>query len=213
MRHKLAQHLEYRWWKSYLGKQEEEEYKQWKLDYWERFIQHLPEGLLQEKNQEIADLGCGPAGIFMVLSDQKVSAIDPLIKQYSDLPNFKPESYPWVDFQAQGIEDFKGQFDGIFCLNAINHVADLDKALESVSNALKPGARLVLSSDVHKRRWTRNIFKACSWIDPLHPQQDDRQDYESQFARLGLKAEDTFAYGGNFLFEYRVWVLRKPKEE
>lgn len=212
-RHKLAQSLEYRWWKSYLGKQDEAGYKKWKLEYWEKFIQHLPEGLLKEPQQNIADLGCGPAGIFMALDKQHVTAVDPLLSQYEKLQNFKPAEFTWVKFKTDTIENSTGNFDGIFCLNAINHVANLNLALEAILNSMRPDGWLVLSTDIHRRRWTRNIFKACSWIDPLHPQQDDRKDYEKQFARLGLEIENTFAYGGNAIFEYRVWVLRKPKAE
>lgn len=211
LRYQLAQSLEQRWWKRYLAKKQPENYLDWKRNYWIQFLEKLPTELLQNENQNLADFGCGPAGIFMVLKNQKVTALDPLLSKYEATTFFDLNNYPWVKFENAQIENLKSkdEFDGAFCLNAINHVQDLQIALQTIENSLKPGGWLVLSSDVHKRHWTRKLFKKISWIDPLHPQQDHAQDYEMSFQKLNLAVESSFRHSENFLFEYRVWLLRK----
>lgn len=211
IRWKLAQNLESRWWSNYLKDKDKEEYLNWKRDYWTDFLDRLPEDASNLKGLDIADIGCGPAGIFTVLDQSSVFASDPLLSKYQEqLPQFEQSDFPWVSFQTSSLEEGipKRSFDRIFCLNAINHVKDLNLAFSNLAEGLKENGYLILSSDVHKKSWTRNLFKFCSWMDPLHPQQDSAKDYESLFARKGFKIEKTWKHKENFLFEYRVWVLR-----
>jgi 2-polyprenyl-6-hydroxyphenyl methylase/3-demethylubiquinone-9 3-methyltransferase len=211
LRYHLAQSLEQLWWRRYLGKQNPEKYIDWKRNYWIQFLEKLPSELIQADNQNLADLGCGPAGVFMVLQNQKITAVDPLLSKYETTTFFDLKNYPWVNFKNAQIENLepKEEFDGAFCLNAINHVQNLQVALQTIEKSLKPGGWLVLSSDVHKRKWSRKLLKNVSWIDPLHPQQDHAEDYENAFQDLKLNIQSSFRHGEKFLFEYRVWILRK----
>lgn len=70
--------------------------------------------------------------MFMLFENNKTVAFDPLIDVYeTDLPHFKKNMYPYVHFVNAGLEDFTSteKFDILFCMNAINHVHDIEKAL------------------------------------------------------------------------------------
>ena len=73
----------------------------------------------------VLDLGCGPAGIFIALTNNTVIGVDPLIEEYKkENLFFNWEDYPRAGFIKSTIEDFKPamQYDFVFCMNAINHV-------------------------------------------------------------------------------------------
>lgn len=46
---------------------------------------------------------------------------------------------------AQGLPFADATFDGVFCMNAMHHVADLPAAMIDLARVLKPGGRVVLS--------------------------------------------------------------------
>ena len=80
MRWKIAQWFEQRWWKSYLADKNPQDYLDWKKSYWKVFIAKLD---LEHPNEKaILDAGCGPAGIFIHLEGNQVTATDPLIDGY-----------------------------------------------------------------------------------------------------------------------------------
>ena len=51
----------------------------------------------------------------------------------TDLPHFKKNMYPYVHFVNAGLEDFTSteKFDILFCMNAINHVNDIEKCYDN----------------------------------------------------------------------------------
>ena len=130
-RWKIAQAAEIRWWQGYLKNKPTTDYAVWKTKYWQDLLAEIG---LNHKNTEggkILDAGCGPAGIFMIFKNQDVDALDPLLDEYeAKLPHFRKENYPNVQFFSQPLESFadkKDVYNTVFCLNAINHVADLDR--------------------------------------------------------------------------------------
>ena len=80
LRWKIAQSAEIRWWQRYLKRKPAADYLQWKSAYWKTFLHQI--GLKVKASENVLDAGCGPAGVFMVLKDQKVDAVDPLLDQY-----------------------------------------------------------------------------------------------------------------------------------
>ena len=76
LRWKIAQAFEIRWWQQYLKNKPETDYQNWKTNYWNTFLQKNK--VKVEPQERILDVGCGPAGVFMVLPDQEVDAVDPL---------------------------------------------------------------------------------------------------------------------------------------
>ena len=208
LRWRVAQAAEKRWWRRYLGKRDPAKYLAWKRAYWRTFLGRV--GLGTELRGRALDAGCGPAGIFTVLNDCEVVAVDPLLGDYAKLPHFEPAATPNVEFTASTLETFTAQqpFDYVFCLNVINHVRDLDGALQVLAKALKPGGTFVLSVDAHRHAWLKPIFRAIPG-DVLHPHQLDLADYESACARIGLTVESKLLYKKEFLFDYWVLTLRK----
>ena len=155
-----------------------------KKAYWHRVLQEfaveLPVGI------QVLDAGCGPAGIFIALDRQRVTAIDPLLADYAALDHFDPSWYPWVQFQACPLEMYAAgeAYSWAFCLNAINHVADLDKALHHLTQAVGEGGELLLTVDVHRSPWLKAIFRAVPG-DILHPHQHGRDDYLQRLCKMG----------------------------
>jgi 2-polyprenyl-6-hydroxyphenyl methylase/3-demethylubiquinone-9 3-methyltransferase len=208
----MAQAVEIRWWKNYLRKKPVGEYLDWKRQYWLDLIASYNSQLELEKKQQILDAGCGPAGIFMILDIHEVKAIDPLLDAYEKLEHFDPDTYSWVDFEKRSIEQLsnKDQFDGIFCLNAINHVENLQEAVQNLYDSAKPGAWMMISSDAHHYPILKPIFRLIPG-DVLHPHQHDKKDYENIWQQSGWKIEKVEMIKRDGIFDYWMWLLRKPQ--
>src|SRR6187402_2853397 len=126
-----AQFAERKWWQNYLKNKDIPEYLKWKKDYWQNLLKKSLHYFNIHAGDRILDAGCGPAGMFMLFDKNEIVAFDPLIEQYEqDLPHFKKDMYPPVAFVSAGLEDFKSEkkFDVLFCMNAINHVQDIEKS-------------------------------------------------------------------------------------
>jgi len=209
LRWRIAQALEIRWWKGYLKGKEKEEYLAWKRTYWMTFLEKIDVAL--EVGERVLDAGCGPAGIFMVLEAQDVVAVDPLLAKYRrTLPHFQPEEYPQVDFVTSTLESFTTAepFDTVFCLNAINHVNNLDMAFDALVAATKPGGRLVLSIDAHNFKLFQRLFQLIPG-DILHPHQYTLQEYQAMLTEQNCTVEYTMLYDEAFLFNYYVIIATK----
>ena len=150
-RWQIAQYFEIRWWKRYLGNKDKAAYLEWKRAYWHAFLEKCSFSV--SSGQKVLDAGCGPAGIFIILEAQTVDALDPLLERYeASLPHFSRADYPDVRFLPVLLENIeeKARYDVVFCLNAINHVADIERALQQLAIAAKPGARMLISTDAHR---------------------------------------------------------------
>ena len=86
LRWKIAQAAEIRWWQRYLKNKDTGDYATWKKAYWTKLLSEIGLSALLNPNtaaQKILDAGCGPAGIFMVLTPQhQLTALDPLLNDY-----------------------------------------------------------------------------------------------------------------------------------
>lgn len=208
LRWRLAQWLEIRWWQRYLKKKDKAQYYQSKAEYWQRVLQSLDLSLPLE--QDILEVGCGPAGIFIILDKQQVRAIDPLINAYDEsLAHFSMLDYPWVNFENTSIEQAAGPAaDWVFCFNAINHISNWELGLTQLWELTAEGGTLVLSSDVHKYPWLKQIFR---WLpgDALHPQQHSREDYLEALLKKGWKKQNERILKKGLIFEYWVALLKK----
>lgn len=205
----LAQFLEIRWWQWYLRKKRPDAYLTAKSAYWQRVLDHL--GLVVPAGARVLDAGCGPAGIFMVLPQAQVLALDPLLAAYAEkLPHFAPENYPWVQFITTSLEDFsvREPFDLVFCLNAINHVDDLAKGISILAQATASGHSLIISIDAH--RWS-----ALKWLfrllpgDALHPHQHSLSDYLVMLQDAGFSPTRKIRLKPGVIFDY--WILQMKK--
>ena len=211
-RWKIAQAAEIRWWQGYLKNKPTTDYAVWKTKYWQDLLAEIG---LNHKNTEggkILDAGCGPAGIFMIFKNQDVDALDPLLGEYeAKLPHFRTKNYPNVQFFSQPLESFsdkKDVYDTVFCLNAINHVADLQRAFDVLVDATKSGGTLVVSIDAHNYGFLKTIFQALPG-DVLHPHQFDLAEYSAMLTSRGCRIERTLLKKTEFIFNYYVLVATK----
>ena len=205
---KVAQIAEFGWWKKYLHGKDVETYLSWKKKYWKDFLQKCKIDIPKEKS--ILDAGCGPAGMFMILDENQVIALDPLLDKYEDIAHFSSKNYSFASFINGRLEDFNfgKKFDLIFCLNAINHVASLDSSMDALMLHLAEDGQLVLSVDVHQYALVKRIFRLFPG-DILHPQQHTTQNYLDKFTALGLGISHYFEMDAKWPFKYTCWVLKK----
>lgn len=208
---RLAQWLEVRWWQQYLKKKDIEQYLHWKRSYWNEFLVKVGHEFHPQMGAEVLDAGCGPAGIFMVLHHQKLTAIDPLIYHYSQhIRQFDPEWYPWVDFKNQTLEQKLplNFFDKVYCLNVINHVHSANESMKNMHDALREGGHLVVSIDVHRYKWVRDFFRLIP-LDALHPHQATAKDYIKMCEKSGLTLVKRFTFQKGVIFNYDVMIFVK----
>lgn len=207
---KLAQTLELKWWKKYLKNKNRNHYLQWKASYWDKFLFDIEKYIELPEHYAILDAGCGPAGIFICLKRNQVIAIDPLLEKYIENGLLEPEYYPWVQFKQSNIEDmeYTEKFDYIFCLNAINHVKDIDKSYDALVRALKPGGMLVLSTDAHKNNFLKKIFQLIPG-DLLHPVQLNIEEYKAHLIKRKLEIVQNILYKEESIFDYYITLAKK----
>jgi 2-polyprenyl-3-methyl-5-hydroxy-6-metoxy-1,4-benzoquinol methylase len=209
LRWRVAQSIEQWWWRRYLAKKDKQEYLSWKKEYWQGFLKKCALKVPGEKI--ILDAGCGPAGIFIILENNTVSALDPLIEKYeAQLQHFSKSGYPKINFLTQSIEalSLNEHFDIIYCINAINHVADIKKAYQLLFDALKKGGELVLSIDAHNYKFLKKIFQAIPG-DVLHPHQYSLEEYSQFGIDLGMQLKSTTLIKEEGIFNYYALVFTK----
>lgn len=215
LRWKLAQYFEKRWWKNYLRNKSVDEYHQWKKKYWNDL---LGKGLddvdwKMGEGSRALDAGCGPAGIFMVLEKQSVTALDPLLNDYeNNLSHFRKSDYPNVEFVNAPLENFRREnvFDVVFCMNAINHVQDYNLSMNNLIDSLKPNGIFVFTIDAHNFSFFKYLFRTVPG-DILHPHQYDLKEYKSQLTEREILVLKEVKLKKEFFFNHYLIVGRKEK--
>lgn len=208
---RIAQFTELKWWQSYLNKKDKQTYYDWKKLYWQNLLQQLPVDFRNTDKLSILDAGCGPAGVFITLNNHNVTAFDPLLNKYKQkLTNFDTSDFRWVHFETATLENFSSnqQFDVVFCMNAINHVADIETSYNSLVNHLKKGGLLVVTIDAHNHAFYKKLFRALPG-DILHPHQYDLKEYQQFMDERGLKVEGEYLIKKEYLFNhYMLWAYK-----
>jgi len=208
---RLAQFLELLWWKNYLSDKSESDYLNWKREYWKNFLNSISDVLPIHNYSNILDAGCGPAGIFTILANHQVTAIDPLLDKYQHgIAHFNPLNYPQVSFFSIPIEQLqaKNEYDIVFCLNAINHVADIQKAMYRLADSVKTGGYLVLSIDAHRYNFLKYLFRLFPG-DVLHPHQHKLSGYLQMIGQYPFTILKTHCLKQSLIFNYWVIVAQK----
>ncbi len=209
LRWRIAQAAEIRWWERYLKQKPKSEYLNWKKNYWTDFLKKI--NITPLPKERILDAGCGPAGIFMIFENKDVHALDPLLEEYQEkLKHFEKKDYPNVDFISLPLEEFSitKPYDKVFCLNAINHVADLDLCFDNIIAATKKGGQLIVSIDAHNYAFFKQLFRLLPG-DILHPHQYDLNEYKTMLTTRGCQIERTTLMKKEFFFNYFTIVATK----
>ncbi len=209
-RWKIAQFFEILWWRNYLGGKDKATYLRWKADYWQRFLQQS--GIVLAPGSRVLDAGCGPAGIFTILGTQhSTDAVDPLLDAYeAKLPHFARADWPQVRFVQSTLEDYAAPqpYDVVFCLNAINHVIDINVCLDRLTALVASGGTLALSIDAHNYAAIKHLFRLLPG-DILHPHQYDLAEYQNMVTQRGFVIERTVLVKHEFVFDYYLIVGKK----
>jgi 2-polyprenyl-6-hydroxyphenyl methylase/3-demethylubiquinone-9 3-methyltransferase len=208
LRWKIAQFFEAWWWSRYLRGKSLDDYLEWKKQYWQRFLHAA--GVSASPHYNILDVGCGPAGIFIQFDRHPdVTAMDPLMSKYRALwPGVHDRLFPNVRFIETAFEKYSAEapFSLVFCLNAINHVADLDACLYKLREVTHPQGQLVLSVDAHNFLFFKKLFQLIPG-DILHPHQLDLKDYKKKLEQSGFSILNEKPLKRDFFFTYYLLVL------
>jgi 2-polyprenyl-3-methyl-5-hydroxy-6-metoxy-1,4-benzoquinol methylase len=163
--------------------------------------------------KHVLDKGCGPFGMALAHEAIKkpLTAVDPLIIEYERaLTHFDRSDYPGTTFIETTLENYESDqiFDFVFCLNAINHVENIDLSFDKISKLCETGATLVLGVDAHNFSFFKHLFR---WIpgDILHPHQYNLREYELMLEDSGFKIQSRYLIKKEFIFTYRVLVARR----
>lgn len=126
------------------GKLKNSHYKE---AYTEGFM--LSESYFQ--NKTILDVGCGPRGsLEWTPLSASCYGLDPLAEQYLKLNKGKHRmTYVQAGVEAMPFTD--SFFDVVSSFNSLDHVDDLEKALEEINRVLKPGGDFILIADIHDK--------------------------------------------------------------
>jgi 2-polyprenyl-3-methyl-5-hydroxy-6-metoxy-1,4-benzoquinol methylase len=211
IRWRIAQAFELLWWQRYLHTKDEKSYLIWKKNYWINFLNEIKDFCQTDENSKILDLGCGPAGIYLVFDKNEIDAVDPLINLYEEkIPHFKKANFPQVHFFCDSIENFTSSknYATIFCINAINHVSDIEQAVKNLSTLADANTKIIVSIDSHKYTLLQKIF---SWIpgDILHPHQYTLEGYKNLFQKHGFEIHFEKKLKSEMIFDYWVLGMRK----
>jgi 2-polyprenyl-3-methyl-5-hydroxy-6-metoxy-1,4-benzoquinol methylase len=206
-----AQFAERKWWRNYLKNKNVESYLAWKKEYWLTLWTECLNCFSIKPHDEILDAGCGPAGMFMLFDSQKVVAFDPLINLYEqDLPHFKKAMYPNVEFVEAGLENFNYplKFDVIFCMNAINHVHNIEKSYDQLVSFTSSDAHIVVTIDAHNHSFFKWLFKLLPG-DILHPHQYDLKEYEAMLTSRDCELVISKLLKHEFFFDHYLMIAKK----
>jgi 2-polyprenyl-6-hydroxyphenyl methylase/3-demethylubiquinone-9 3-methyltransferase len=164
-----------------------------------------------DEKDSILDAGCGPAGMFMIFDKNNTTAFDPLIDTYeNDLPHFKKNDYPSVTFINKGLEDISihEKFDKIFCMNAINHVHDIELSYDNLIHLAKAEAHIIVTIDAHNHSFFKKLFRLLPG-DILHPHQYDLKEYEDFLTSRNCDLVQSIHLKHEFFFDHYMLIAKK----
>ena len=218
----IAQFFEIRWWNNYLKGKNPSEYLSWKKGYWQKVLdltqENSPDDLknkLQKIDAEqniIWDAGCGPAGIFILFEKAKVFATDPLLDSYRKEKLLFRSNAQNIKFITAPLEQthLPEKCDTLFCMNALNHVKNIDQATQQLVSNLQENGLFICSLDCHRFNWLKYIFRLIPG-DLLHPHQYNLEDYLELFQKYGLKPISTAQIKKGNIFNHDLLVLSKSE--
>jgi 2-polyprenyl-3-methyl-5-hydroxy-6-metoxy-1,4-benzoquinol methylase len=212
LRWKIAQWFELQWWRQYLRNKDKAGYLAWKKNYWNTLINKIAGEVKIDASKSVIDMGCGPAGIFIALPNNKVTAIDPLLDEYeSHTQFFRKSDYPNTNFIKTSIEDYEAagiKYELVFCMNAINHVHNIESGFEKLKEVCKENGTIIVSIDAHNFSFFKYLFRLIPG-DILHPHQYDLKEYTDFLEKGDWKTTTPVLLKHEFFFNH--YLLLTPK--
>jgi ubiquinone/menaquinone biosynthesis C-methylase UbiE len=101
--------------------------------------------------KRILDVGCGPRGSleWADMASERIG-IDPLASAYRRLGTHR-HKMQYVNAPAEDMPFRDGSFDVISCINALDHVEDITRAIAEISRVASVGSSLLIVVDVNHR--------------------------------------------------------------
>ena len=212
LRWKIAQWFELRWWQNYLRSKDKTQYLQWKINYWQTLLGKISEDVKIDASQSVIDMGCGPAGIFIALPVNEITAVDPLLYAYETQTHFfSPADYSNVKFVKSTIEDYDAsglKYDFVFCMNAINHVHDINSGFEKLRTLCVDTGAIIVSIDAHNFSFFKYLFRLVPG-DILHPHQYDLKEYADLLNGEGWHTDVPLLLKQEFFFNHYLLIAKK----
>ncbi|MGB8992804.1 MAG: class I SAM-dependent methyltransferase [Desulfobaccales bacterium] len=148
-------------------------------EYWVkyRYLNKIIEICNLNDKAKILDVGCGISTVLHFTKGEKYG-IDPLADRYKMLYNYPADIIIKQGF-AEKIPFSNNFFDVVFCTNALDHVEDVNKAINEIYRVLSTEGKFVVAVDIFEEHQTR---------DPAHPyafvEEDVMSLFSSQFKPL-----------------------------
>ena len=104
------------------------------------------------KKKDVLDIGCGGGLISELLAKKNgnVTGIDENIYNIKQAREHAKIDSIKINYKNQSLDTFykknKKKYDLILCLEVLEHVNDVKKTLDKISELMKPGATLILST-------------------------------------------------------------------
>jgi SAM-dependent methyltransferase len=103
------------------------------------------------RGRRVLDVGCGPRGSleWCAVAAERVG-LDPLADGYRKL-GVKSHAMTYCCAPAEAIPFPDEHFDVVTCINALDHVDDVERATSEICRVLAPGGLLLLIVEIHPR--------------------------------------------------------------
>jgi ubiquinone/menaquinone biosynthesis C-methylase UbiE len=103
------------------------------------------------RGRRVLDVGCGPRGSleWCAVAAERVG-LDPLADSYRKL-GVKRHAMRYCCAPAEAIPFPDEHFDVVTCINALDHVDDVERATSEICRVLAPGGLLLLIVEIHPR--------------------------------------------------------------
>lgn len=156
------------------------------------FIDHFALDDSFYEGKRLLDIGCGPRGS-LTWAGQAIERVglDPLVSKYKELQQ-GDHGMTYVEAGAEAIPHPDGHFDVVSTINSLDHVEDVDRAIDEITRVTRPGGTLLLLVDVgheptptepHELDWDLLERFGGMW------RAIDRRDYERPSDNLNSNLE------------------------
>jgi SAM-dependent methyltransferase len=164
---------------------------------WANLLELLKDDVTFDNSKRILDVGCGATTIFLALRQGTKYAVDPTLEHLFRSHPFvrEVEEYRDVNFISGSIEEVNldNQFDVIFMINVLDHVAELKPVIDKVHELLAPSGILILPVDCYADRVVRSIQRFFD-ADLPHPHHFVAEDVIALFPSYELVKYDRRAF-------------------